>query len=149
MNVSETNLSRILALDQPRLEREPAAQPPLPIRGPVGVALRVNHLSRMKCFYCDVLGFELAGEFPNAVLLEIIESNGRRAQTIGLFKRSAHVSPGRVTVGRITVSFSPRDYDSKKRRLEQFGIQWKAKAPGRIWIQDPEGNQVELVCHDF
>jgi catechol-2,3-dioxygenase len=35
------------------------------------VALRVNNLERMKCFYQEVLGLEVLGEFPTAALLKI------------------------------------------------------------------------------
>jgi catechol 2,3-dioxygenase-like lactoylglutathione lyase family enzyme len=60
-------------------------------------ALRVNNLERMKRFYQGVLGFELLGEFPDAVLLKIAEGHAGHSQILGLFDRSVSVDQERST----------------------------------------------------
>ena len=65
-----------------------------PIKGLGEVAFRVNNLAQMKRFYQDVLGLEVLGEFPTAVLLKIAEGYGGHTQVLGLFDRSVPVGPG-------------------------------------------------------
>ena len=110
------------------------------------VTLRVVDLQPMKRFYQNFLGFELLGEFPNAALLEISGSDGKTVQAIGLLKHTANGAPKDTAGIRIVVSFTPDEYMITQRRLEHFGIRLDKKAGDRIRLQDPEGNQVELVC---
>ena len=108
--------------------------------------LRVSNIQRMKYFYRHVLGFEVIGEFPNAALLEIAKANGGRAQAIGLFQRPIN-SPGETPPDhRISFSISMKDCQSTQRKLERLGCQVEVTVPNRIWVRDPEGNRVELVC---
>jgi catechol-2,3-dioxygenase len=117
------------------------------------VALRVNNLPEMKRFYQEVLGLEVLGEFPAAVLLRIAEGYGGHTQVLGLFDRSVQVGPERTTVDHIALSIDLSDYESERKRLERLGlavevtnhewVKWRS-----LYFYDPEGNQVELVCFD-
>ena len=78
------------------------------------VALRVNNLPRMKHFYQDVLGLEVLGEFPRAVLLKIAEDYGGHTQVLGLFDRSVPVGPERTTVDHFAFTIALNDYESEK-----------------------------------
>ena len=117
------------------------------------VALRVNNLPRMKHFYQDVVGLEVLGEFPTAVLLKIAEDYGGHTQVLGLFDRSVPVGPERTTVDHIAFTIALDDYQSEKKRLEGLGlsvevndhkwVKWRS-----LYFHDPEGNEVEFVCFD-
>lgn len=117
-------------------------------REPDGVKLRVSNMQRMKAFYRHALGFALIGEFPNAALLELAETDGGRAQAIGLFKCSVHLRRGEMPAARISFSITLADCGSRRRRLEQLGFLVDANDPGRLCLHDPEGNRVELICRD-
>ncbi len=124
-----------------------------PIKALGEVALRVNNLSGMKHFYQDVLGLEVLGEFPTAVLLKIAEDYGGHTQVLGLFDRSVAVGPERTTVDHIAFTIALNDYESEKKRLEGLGlavevndhkwVKWRS-----LYFHDPEGNEVEFVCFD-
>ncbi len=117
------------------------------------VAFRVNDLDRMKKFYQEVLGLEVLGEFPSAVLLRIGEGYEGHTQVLGLFDRSTPVGPERTTVDHFAFTISRSDYESERRRLEGLGLEvrvgefewvhWRS-----LSFRDPEGNNVELVCYD-
>jgi catechol-2,3-dioxygenase len=117
------------------------------------VALRVNDLPRMTRFYQDVLGLHLLGEFASATLLKIADGYGGHTQVLGLFDRSVRVGPEHTTVDHIAFAIALGDFESEKRRLESLGlaievethawVKWRS-----LYFHDPEGNQVELVCHD-
>ena len=124
-----------------------------PIKGLCEVAFRVNNLAQMKRFYQDVLGLEVLGEFPTAVLLKIAEGYGGHTQVLGLFDRSVPVGPERTTVDHIAFTIALNDYESEKKRLEGLGlavevqdhewVKWRS-----LYFYDPEGNEVEFVCFD-
>ena len=117
------------------------------------VAFRVNNLPQMKRFYQEVLGLEVLGEFPTAVLLKIAEDFGGHTQVLGLFDRSIPVGPERTTVDHIAFTIALKDYESERKRLEGLGLAVEVK--DHEWVKwrslyfyDPEGNEVELVCFD-
>lgn len=117
------------------------------------VALRVNDLNRMKHFYQEVLGLQVLGEFPTAVLLKIADGYDGHTQVLALFDRSTPVGPERTTIDHFAFTISRSDYDAERARLERVGL--KVKAVKHEWVHwrslyfhDPEGNEVELVCYD-
>ena len=124
-----------------------------PIRALGEVAFRVNNLQNMKRFYQEVLGLEVLGEFPTAVLLTIAAGYGGHTQVLGLFDRSVPVGPERTTVDHIAFTIALNDYESEKKRLEGLGltvevqdhewVKWRS-----LYFHDPEGNEVEFVCFD-
>jgi catechol-2,3-dioxygenase len=100
-----------------------------------------------------VLGFEVLGEFPRAAFLKIAEGYGNHTQVLGLFDRSIPVGVEHTTVDHIAFTIALHDYDSEKKRLEALGLNVKVKKHEwvkwrSLYFHDPEGNQVELVCHD-
>ncbi len=117
------------------------------------VALRVNNLPEMRRFYQEVLGLEVLGAFGSAVLLRIADDFGGHTQVLGLFDRSVPVGPEHTTVDHIAFTIALDDFESERQRLEALGfnvevrnhdwVRWRS-----LYLRDPEGNQVELVCYD-
>ncbi len=117
------------------------------------VALRVNHLPEMRRFYQEVLGLEVLGASGSAVLLRIADDFGGHTQVLGLFDRSVPVGPEHTTVDHIAFTIALDDFESERQRLEALGfnvevrnhdwVRWRS-----LYLRDPEGNQVELVCYD-
>jgi catechol-2,3-dioxygenase len=117
------------------------------------VALRVNNLPEMRRFYQEVLGLEVLGAFGSAVLLRIAEDFGGHTQVLGLFDRSVPVGPEHTTVDHIAFTIALGEFESERQRLETLGfnvevknhdwVRWRS-----LYLRDPEGNQVELVCYD-
>jgi catechol-2,3-dioxygenase len=95
------------------------------------IALRVNDLDLMQKFYEKVIGLELMRRFPKAAFFKVAEGYA----------------------GHFAFTIAASDYESEKRRLEGLGlevsvaehpwVQWRS-----LYVRDPEGNEVELVCYD-
>jgi catechol-2,3-dioxygenase len=122
------------------------------------IALRVNDLDAMQKFYEEVIGLPLMTRVPNCAFFRIAEGCGGHTQVLALFDRSD--SPGyRVpdattsTIDHIAFEIPLAELDHEKKRLEALGLQvetaehawvhWRS-----LYVTDPEGNQVELVCYD-
>ena len=122
------------------------------------IALRVKDLDSMQRFYEEVIGLELIERFPNAVFFKIAEGYGGHTQILALFDRTQEadyrgVEPQKSTVDHFAFTIALTDFDSEKKRLEQLGlnvqtaehawVHWRS-----LYVRDPEGNLVELVCYD-
>ena len=129
-----------------------------PIKGLGEIALRVNNLDAMQWFYQDVIGLELIERSENAVFFRIAQGYGGHTQVLVLFDRSeqpgyAGLNPTTTTVDHIAFEIDLADFESEKQRLEQLGVavstaehawvHWRS-----IYVTDPEGHSVELVCYD-
>lgn len=122
------------------------------------IALRVNDLDGMQRFYQGVIGLALMRRFPNAAFFRIADGHAGHTQVLALFDRSEQlagrrVSAERSTVDHIAFAVDREDLEREKRRLEEHGlavetaehawVSWRS-----IYVKDPEGNLVELVCYD-
>jgi catechol-2,3-dioxygenase len=117
------------------------------------VALRVNNLPEMRRFYHEVLGLEELGAFGSAVLFRIADDFGGHTQVLGLFDRSVPVGPEHTTVDHIAFTIALSDFESERQRLKALGFKVEVKNHDwvrwrSLYLRDPEGNQVELVCYD-
>jgi catechol 2,3-dioxygenase-like lactoylglutathione lyase family enzyme len=116
-------------------------------------ALRVNDLAAMRRFYQEVFGLEPLGAFDGGVLYRVGPGYGGHTQVFALFARSVTVDPSRSSVDHIAFTIDRRDFDVERARLEKLGLE--VKLANHAWVQwrslyvrDPEGNQIELVCYD-
>jgi catechol 2,3-dioxygenase len=129
-----------------------------PIKSLGEIALRVRDLDSMQRFYAQVIGLELLKRFENAALFKIAEGFGGHTQVVALFDRSAQpgysdLNPATTTVDHIAFEIGLDDFDAEKKRLEKLGLQVKTAEHAwvhwrSLYIDDPEGNTVELVCYD-
>ena len=70
-----------------------------------------------------------------------------------LFDRNALVGQERSTLDHLALTIAREDYEPQKQRLEALGlavttathdwVHWRS-----IYVKDPVGNTVELVCYD-
>ena len=128
------------------------------VRGLGEIALRVNNLDTMQKFYEEVIGLLPMKRFPNAIFFKIADGYGGHTQVLALFDRSQ--SPGyrgidapTSTIDHIAFEIPLTDFAGERKRLESLGLQvetaentwvhWRS-----LYVNDPEGNQVELVCYD-
>jgi len=128
------------------------------VKGLGEIALRVKDLDAMQKFYEEVIGLTLLKRFDTSAFFKIAGGFEGHTQILALFDRSAApaylgVEAGTSTIDHIAFSISLRDFDPEKKRLENCGLKvslaehawvhWRS-----LYINDPEGNLVELVCYD-
>ena len=116
-------------------------------------ALRVNDLAIMRRFYEDVFGFEPLGAFDDAVLYRIAPGYGGHTQVFGLFARGVPISARGTTLDHIAFTIDRADFEGERMRLQALGLNVEvADHPWVHWrslyVSDPEGNEIELVCYD-
>ncbi len=129
-----------------------------PIKGLGEIAFRVDDLDRMQEFYERVVGLELMRRFPTSAFFRIAEGVAGHTQILALFDRSATpdyqgIDPARTTVDHIAFGIALEDFQPELERLQGLGVrvqtnthawtQWRS-----LYVWDPEGNCVELVCFD-
>ncbi|MEN8143742.1 MAG: VOC family protein [Gemmatimonadota bacterium] len=136
------------------------------VKGLGEVAIRVNDLEAMQRFYEEVIGLQVMKRFPTAVFFRISNGYGGHPQALVLFDRSVEsnrpqihrstprgVSEERSTLDHVALEIDLSAYESEKQRLEELGLPvetvvfewvgWRS-----LYVHDPEGNTVELVCFD-
>ena len=128
------------------------------VRGLGEIALRVNNLDAMQKFYEEVIGLPLMTRVPNCAFFKIADGYGGHTQVLALFDRFE--SPGyrgtdaaTSTIDHVAFEIPLADFVDEKKRLEALGLEvetaehawvhWRS-----LYVTDPEGNQVELVCYD-
>ena len=128
------------------------------VRGLGEIALRVNNLDAMQKFYEEVIGLPLMTRVPNCAFFKIADGYDGHTQVLTLFDRAQ--SPGyrgtdaaTSTIDHIAFEIALTEFADERKRLEALGLQvettehawvhWRS-----LYVTDPEGNQVELVCYD-
>jgi catechol-2,3-dioxygenase len=128
------------------------------VRGLGEIALRVNNLDAMQKFYEKIIGLPLMTRDSNCAFFKIADGYGGHTQVLALFDRSQ--SPGyreteaaTSTIDHIAFEIPLTDFAHELKKLKGLGLQvetaehawvhWRS-----LYVTDPEGNQVELVCYD-
>ncbi len=117
------------------------------------MALRVNDLDKSQTFYQDVIGLELMKRFDQAAFFRIADGYAGHTTILALFDRQAPVEQAKTTIDHIAFTIALENFEAEKQRLESQGssvwttthewVHWRS-----LYIEDPDGNQVELVCYD-
>jgi catechol-2,3-dioxygenase len=128
------------------------------VRGLGEIALRVNNLDAVQKFYEEVICLPLMTRVPNCAFFKIADGYDGHTQVLALFDRSQSPDYRRTdaatsTIDHIAFEIPLADFAAEKKRLEALGLQvetaehawvhWRS-----LYVADPEGNQVELVCYD-
>lgn len=128
------------------------------VRGIGEIALRVHNLDAMQKFYEEIIGLPLMRRFPDCAFFKIANGYNGHTQVLALFDRSqshAYREPDatRSTVDHIAFEIPLADFVREKERLAVLGfrvqtaehawVHWRS-----LYVTDPEGNEVELVCYD-
>ena len=121
------------------------------------VGLRVTDLAQMADFYEHVIGLERWRRFEGGVFFRIAEGFAGHTRVLGLFDRRARdLVPPRADASRLdhfAFEIPLSAYQSERARLEGSGLRVTTREfPGlqfrALFVNDPEGNTVELVCYD-
>ncbi len=122
------------------------------------IAFRVNNLDAMQQFYEHVIGLPLMAKVSNSAFFKIADGYGGHTQVLALFDRSQSPSykgtnAATSTIDHIAFEIPLADFADELKRLKGLGLQvetaehawvhWRS-----LYVTDPEGNQVELVCYD-
>ena len=125
--------------------------------------IRVRDLQRVTDFYTTVIGLDVLRTFEGITFLHIANGYGGHTQIIGLFHESLPAAFKDVERGQVSISHTSlhhfafeidkADYEAELERLKDLGTEvttavhpwchWRS-----IYVKDPEGNIVELVCYD-
>lgn len=127
------------------------------------IVLRTPKLGDMVTFYRDTLGLKPILETSDMVFFGLAPSTQGHTQVLGLFSqtippdhpeaRQSEVEVSRSPVHHFAFAIGLPDYEREKERLEHLGLVVRtAEHPWigarSVYIRDPDGNVVELVCHD-
>jgi catechol 2,3-dioxygenase-like lactoylglutathione lyase family enzyme len=127
------------------------------------IVLRVKDMKVMREFYENILGLELLGDFEKMVFFQIAPSYGGHIQALALFdesmppdhriRRFTEINSQTTSLHHIAFAIDQVNYKSEMERLQQLGfdvetmehewMHWRS-----LYVLDPEGNLVELVCYD-
>jgi len=118
---------------------------------------------RQSQFYTTVIGLDVLRKFEGITFLCIANGYGGHTQIIGFFHESMpvplhnaerdRVSMTQTSLHHFAFEMDKTDYETALQRLKDCGVEvttathpwchWRS-----IYVQDPEGNMVELVCYD-
>jgi catechol 2,3-dioxygenase-like lactoylglutathione lyase family enzyme len=127
------------------------------------IVLRVKDMKVMQEFYENILGLELLGDFEKMVFFQIAPSYGGHIQALALFDESmppdhrtrlfTEINSQTTSLHHIAFAIDQVNYKSEMERLQHLAFEvetmehewmhWRS-----LYVLDPEGNLVELVCYD-
>lgn len=127
------------------------------IRGIAEIVLNVHNLERAVQFYRDVLGLEVISppERKNPIFLRAGAPAIGIPQLIVLVQMPPELADQPFTRPRplhhLALEVAPEDFDAERARLEGLGYslrtgQHPVLASRTLYLDDPEGNEVELIC---
>ena len=125
------------------------------VRGLAEIVLRVSDLARAVAFYRDVLGLTVISppERANPIFLRAGAPAVRVPQMLVLVQAPAEALPlaHPGSLHHMAFEVAPEDFESEKARLERLGYAVRGGQhpviPSRtMYIDDPDGNEVELIC---
>jgi catechol-2,3-dioxygenase len=131
---------------------------PAAVRGLGEIALRVNNLDVMQKFYEDAIGLPLMARDSSCAFFRIADGSVGHTQVLALFDRSHNPDyrqpdAAASTIDHIAFEIALADFAGEKQRLEARGLRVKTAEHAwvhwrSLYVTDPEGNLVELVCFD-
>lgn len=122
------------------------------IKGLAEIVLNVHDVEASLKFYQDVLGLEIIGR-PGPVFLRA----GGPAISVPQMVVLVPLPPGAARFGsprplhHLALELAPEDFDAEEQRLKELGYEIRygqhPVIPSRtMYVDDPEGNEVEFIC---
>jgi catechol 2,3-dioxygenase-like lactoylglutathione lyase family enzyme len=125
------------------------------IRGIAEIVLSVHDIAKSLEFYQGALGLERISpaDRPNPVFLKAGEPAVGVPQMLVLVQLPADAGPFEKPrpLHHLALEVAPDEFDAEKARLEGLGFPLRTGQhpviPSRtLYLDDPEGNEVELIC---
>ncbi len=128
------------------------------------IVLRSENAQALVEFYRDVIGLEPYATIGSATFLKIDDESEGHPQILAIFEKShdfsgprdiqADKADARVgTLHHFAFVLEQKDFVPERNRLQRVGVDlqfaeftqfgWRS-----IYMHDPDGNSVELVCYD-
>lgn len=128
------------------------------------LVLRTENREALVAFYRDVIGLELFANFDGGTFLKVADDFDGHPQLMAIFDQTWEFSgPQEVEVGmarartgtlhHFAFAMELEVFESEKARLEALEIEMMLTDHRQfgwhsIYLYDPDGNSVELVCYD-
>ena len=128
------------------------------------LVIRSKNPQELVKFYRDIIGLELFATFGTATFLKIDDDFEGHPQLLAIFEASHAFSgprhlqaeaadSGAGTLHHFAFALDKNDFVSEGERLKALGMQIQSAEHARfgwrsIYLFDPDGNSVELVCYD-
>jgi catechol 2,3-dioxygenase-like lactoylglutathione lyase family enzyme len=125
------------------------------IKGLAEIVLHVRDVERSLAFYRDLLGLPIISPegFPGPVFLKVGAGNVGIPQMVVLvrlpddapeFQPPSHLH-------HLALEVEPEEFDTFRQRFDERGLEVRSGQhpviPSRtMYIDDPDGNEVELIC---
>ena len=134
-----------------------------PIKALGEIVLRVRNLKAMREFYENILGLELFESFDESVFFRIAAGFEGQMQSLVLIGESGgsdhktrHYSGldiNKTTLHHFAFAIRHSDYQKECDRLRRLGLDVETQVHEwvhyrSLYVCDPDGNVVELVCRD-
>jgi catechol-2,3-dioxygenase len=125
------------------------------IRGISEIVLWAHDREAMVKFYRDVLGLVAISpaERPNPTFLRVADGHAGVPEMIVVVQLPSDAPPFARprTLHHLALELAPEDFDAERQRLEALGYSLRSGQhpviPSRtMYLDDPEGNEVELIC---
>ena len=122
------------------------------VKGIAEIVLNVRDVAAALKFYQAILGLEIIGR-PGPVFLRAGDPAVSVPQMIVLVPLPAttadFVAPR--TLHHLALELAPEDFDSEEQRLKELGYeirygQHPVISSRTMYVDDPDGNEVEFIC---
>ena len=125
------------------------------------IALRTRNMSAMVAFYRDVLGLELlqSRDDGRIVFFRIADGFAGHTAVLALFEESAaevvagRAGPRRSSLHHLALALPRAEQTAAEAWLERQGLAYRVEeftwiGWRGVFVDDPDGNTVELVAYD-
>jgi len=122
------------------------------IKGIAEIVLNVHDIEASLKFYQEVLGLEIIGR-PGPVFLRAGDPAVSIPQMVVLFPLppEADSFDAPRTLHHLALELAPEDFDAEEQRLKELGFeirygQHPVISSRTMYVDDPDGNEVEFIC---
>lgn len=134
-----------------------------PIKALGEIVLRTRNIEAMREFYENILELELLQQYDDAVFFRVASGYEGLTQALVLFDKSSGSDHGsrqytgldieKTSLHHIAFAINLSDYNTELDRLQALGLNVETQVHEwvhyrSLYVCDPDGNVVELVCYD-